>query len=229
MKKLCLLVSLFSVFYSDNVQARSDNGDMEKLEVIEVKPVLTANTTKKDDQNVLDKAQVYLNSIRSLRTDFQQISSDGQKANGTITLKKPNRMIMDYINPNTFQFFADGHSFIYIDKELNQVSYMSVDKTPAFFILKSDFSFEDKKIKILSVRDGKDKAEITLNQQDDPLAGEVTLVFSKFPEFQLDSWVINDAHGNRVIVSLQDLVLNIPLEDSLFTFKDPRRKYNERR
>ncbi len=137
---------------------------------------------------------------------------------------------MTYIKPNNFEFFADGKSFMYIDKELNQVSYMSVDKTPAFFILKGDFSFKDPKIKILSVRDEKDNAQITITQQEDPLAGEVTLIFNKLPEFILDSWRINDAHGNQIIVSLEKSQFNIEIEDSLFKFKDTRlEKYKDRR
>lgn len=228
--KLSIILSCSIVLSSIFITSVKAESEMEKLEVIEIKPVLTENKTLKDDKTILETAEKYLNAVRSLKTEFNQISSDGQTGNGTILLKKPGKMIMTYMKPSNFEFFADGKSFIYIDKELNQVSYMSVDKTPAFFILKGDFSFKDPKIKILSVRDEKDNAQITITQQEDPLAGEVTLIFNKLPEFILDSWRINDAHGNQIIVSLEKPQFNIEIEDSLFKFKDTRlEKYKDRR
>ena len=61
---------------------------------------------------------------------------------------------------------------------------------------------------------------ITVVDADDPGQGQLTLIFSQRP-FQLRQWQVIDAEGQITTVSLFDAETGIPLDPSLFVYKNP--------
>ena len=58
-----------------------------------------AAQTKADSEDV-KKIENYLNSIKTMRADFVQIASNGEKVEGRLYIEKPNKIRMEYNAPS---------------------------------------------------------------------------------------------------------------------------------
>ncbi len=175
-----------------------------------------------DAPQLLKKIEAKLAEIKTMDTKLTQTSSGQQKATGSLILSRPGKMLLTYDAPVTTSVIADGYNVIFYDTALEQVTYLGLDETPAFFILKEGFSFNDKKIKVLDVGRKKGKIEVTMTQKKNPLAGKITLVFKEKP-LQLLSWTITDARRTKTTVTLKNTKYNVPVDEEKFVFINPNR------
>jgi outer membrane lipoprotein-sorting protein len=188
---------------------------------------------KISDKQILQKAENYFNNLKNLKAIFVQMSSydDANNYNensivgGKIYINRPNKMRLEYDKNVPILIIADGHFLIYYDKNLQQVTHIGLDNTPAGIMLKENLSFSDDRINITKIYQDKGVYEISLVLKGDPMAGELTLVFSDIP-FALKQWRIKDAHNVTTTVSLMNIEKGIKLNPKLFKFKDPRKKDN---
>jgi outer membrane lipoprotein-sorting protein len=171
-------------------------------------------------KGMIQKAEQKLSSIKSLRARFEQISNTGAAAAGTVAIKRPGRMRLDYQPPLQVQILANGTHLIYIDKELKQVSYLSLDSTPAGILLREKVSFDDPDIAVTGVQELPDAFEINVIMNNDPGAGALTLVFDR-KTFDLTQWRIRDAQGVVTSVILQNITVNMDLDDAQFQYVEP--------
>ena len=176
----------------------------------------------KDADNILQKIEKKLAEIKTLDTKLVQVSTGQPKAEGSLILSRPGKMLLTYKEPVTTMVIADGYNVIFYDKALEQVTYLDIDETPAFFILKEGFSFKDDDVKVLDVGRKKGKIEVTMTQKKNPLAGKITLVFKEKP-LKLLSWTITDARRTKTTVTLQDTKYNVPVAEDTFVFINPNR------
>lgn len=177
---------------------------------------VSLNTAQKD---MIKKAEQQLTAISSLSATFEQISDNGASAAGTVAIKRPGKMRLDYLPPTQVQIIANGTHLIYIDKELNQVSYLGLESTPAGILLRQKVSFTDPDIEVTGVQERPDAFEINVIMRQDPGAGMLTLVFDR-KDFALTQWRIRDAQGVVTSVILQRVKTGIELDDSLFHYVD---------
>lgn len=203
-KKVCLLLIL-TVFA---VQAQAQQ-------------IKYAPLTDSQKQTVT-AVEKYFNGVRSIKSDFYQVSQNGAAAEGTFLMKKPNKMRLKYTT-QPVEIVADGYYLIFHDKKLEQVTYLDLDDNPASLIMKDSLSFEKENLEIENVERENGLISLTVYRKNQPQTGKITLVFKDRP-LTLKQWRVEDAQGVSTLVTLMDTDFNIPLEDALFKFKDPRRK-----
>lgn len=205
-KTLCLF--LFSFLFT--LQAKADVKEELK----------TPENTK-----ILTSVEHLLSSIKTFESDFVQYNSldEAHLLNGTFYLSRPNKMRLIYKPPVQLEFIADGNSLIYLDKSLDQATHIPLNETPAALLLKEGFRFSDPDFLVTDVRSVLDDYEITAVKKDNPSLGSITLVVSKKP-MKLRQWDVVDMQGVKTSVALYNIKQNIPVDEDLFKFKDPRIK-----
>ena len=161
----------------------------------------------------------YLNELKTLSGEFTQINNNGQTLTGTIQISRPGKMRLTYNPPSSLLIVADGKWLITADKAADQVDYVSLDKTPAAFILSPNINF-NRDVQVTNLVPKGETTEVSLVRKEEPEAGQITLVFQDDP-ISLKEWSVTDAQGAETRVVLSDTKLNVPLAPNLFFIKSP--------
>ena len=159
--------------------------------------------------------ETYLNSIKTLKADIIQISSNGEVETGKLLLKKPGQMRFEYDAPSSHLVIASGPLLVIIDKTSNSEPqrYLS-SQTPIGYLL-------DEKIKFYknafpkAILYEKEYTHLVLNDPNKQGIGELELVFSRNP-ISLKEWSITNYSGDKTRVLLEKLTLNEPLDKKYF-------------
>lgn len=178
-----------------------------------------------DALSALHRAERYLNDITTMQARFTQIAPDGSLAEGTLYLKRPGRMRWEYDEPTPLLMIARDDTLIYYDKDLDEVSYLSLDDTLAGFLARPHIDFADDALRVVNLREGAGSLRFTLLQTDRPDDGSLTLVLRTEP-LRLHQLVVTDATGQPTEITLNDIRYGMKLDDMLFEF---RRSIFERR
>ena len=172
-----------------------------------------------------DKADVarvgdYLNTMTTLQARFLQVASSGAYAEGSIYISRPGKLRIEYDPPVPVLMVSAGSWLIYYDKELEQVSYLGIDSTPAGYFVSEKIDFGgDITVTRFERRHG--VLRLSLVKTDEPLEGTITLVFRDRP-LALKKWIVTDAQGVETTVSLVGVRSGHDLNPDLFRFADPR-------
>lgn len=166
-------------------------------------------------QGHLDTISAYLNDIKSLQADFVQISSTGDSAKGTLLLSRPKNLRIEYAPPTPILIVANGEYLSYVDTELNQVNHIPVDDTPAAFLLRENFAFDNGELIITGFERAAKAVRVSVVQRKDPLAGELTLAFAEDP-MVLRQWSIVDAQGITTHITLVNARFDFPIPEKQF-------------
>jgi outer membrane lipoprotein-sorting protein len=168
------------------------------------------------------KAEAALNGVTTMKSRFLQVNADGSSHEGDFYLQRPGKMRLVYDPPTPMLMVADGAFLIYVDKEMDDVSHLGLNDTPAGLLLKNNLSFSDPSVKLVGVKLGAGTVEITATQTKDPSAGRLTFVFSDAP-FELRQWKVIDAQNKEVQVTLQSPTYGVKIDPKLFRY-DKRRE-----
>jgi outer membrane lipoprotein-sorting protein len=167
-----------------------------------------------DASAALVRAERYLNDISTLSARFIQISSNGVYAEGTLAVSRPGKLRFEYDPPAPILMIANGLSFLYYDKELEQATYLPLWETPLWFLIRDEVELNDK-IRVQEVEQLDNDLRITLADPEAEAAGQVTLVFAEQP-FRLIRWELLDAQGIRTEVTLVNPTYGGKVEAKLF-------------
>lgn len=169
----------------------------------------------------------YLNSLKTLSGNFIQRNSHGQTSSGTIQISRPEKTCLDYGKmrltynpPSPLLIVADGKWLVTKDRDADQVDYVSLENTPAAFILRPEIRFSGADMEVISVVAKGKETEVSLVRTEDPDGGYITLVFQENP-LTLKEWRIVDAQGVETRVVLSNIKSNIPLAAELFNVESP--------
>ncbi|MEQ8196230.1 MAG: outer membrane lipoprotein carrier protein LolA [Rhodospirillales bacterium] len=173
-----------------------------------------------EDRGDIKRIETYLNNLQTVAARFLQVSSNGGYAEGQLYISRPGKMRIDYAPPAKLEIVADGKSLIYHDKELEQISYIDIEDTPANILLQKNVRLLRGPVRVQSVSRSPGIVRVTLTKTDDPQEGSVTLVFSDRP-LTLKKWTITDAQGVITTVSLLRSRFDVPIDPKTFTFDDP--------
>ena len=171
-----------------------------------------------DDVSVITRVEAYLNQFTTVRARFVQLSSDGNFAEGLVHLQRPGKMRFEYDPPTPVLLIADGNSLLYYDKELESATFVPLEETPLWFIMRPTVSLTHR-TRITGIVEDAATLSVSLRDEDKGDAGEVTLVFSDQP-MALEKWVVTDAQGISVQVALVNPEFDIPVDDELFEYGD---------
>jgi len=178
-------------------------------------------TLSDQDRATVDTIQGYLNDLTTAHGRFIQSNADGSYVEGGFFMERPGRMRFEYDDPVPYLLVADGSDFIYVDHKLEQVTYLPLPQTPAYFLLREEFSFEDG----LTLTDFRHEAglyRLRIIQEDEPDSGSIVLTFTDRP-LALRQWTVVDAQGAATRVTLVQPRFGLPLERDLFRFVNPWR------
>lgn len=177
------------------------------------------------DQKVLvSKIEAFVNNITTIEAKFVQMSGSGGFARGTLYLQRPGRMRFEYEPPVPYLLVSDGTFFIYVDNELEQVTYLPLSQTPANLLLRENFSLSEGLILTGFIEEGS-VVKFEVADSDNPDLGRVTLTFNREP-LSLKSWTVLDPQAQRIQVTLLNPLYGKKLDRSLFVYvnKFDRRK-----
>ncbi len=158
-------------------------------------------SAQQDKKQTLKSIEDYINALSTAKGRFRQLSSSGGYAGGDFYLSRPGKLRLDYDAPNNIQLIADGDDFIYYDKELGQVTYLSLDSSIAGVLVKDNFSFSNPEFKIDDVSFVDGTIRVAISSIQDALAGKIILIFKERP-LQLVKWQVIDAQGIATTVLL---------------------------
>lgn len=168
------------------------------------------------------KVESYLNNIKTLSARFVQNTSNGAMAEGDIYVAKPNKIRMEYAEPESILIVGNGDYIVYNDKELDQVTNIDYKDIPASLLLANDVKIDGKNIKVEDFHKDGGMTSISLKYAKGN-TGPITLMFSNQP-FELKQWKIIDPQGIEVSVSLYNQAVDEDINSDMFKFKRDNKK-----
>ena len=170
----------------------------------------------------LEVAQIedYLNGIRTLTSAFEQVSGEGGIATGKLYLSRPGRMRFEYDAPVPVLLVADGRDIHYYDRELQQVTDLRIESTPAAFLLRDKIALSGG-VTLTRYDHQPGVIRLTFVETVEPDQGSVTLALTDRP-LELRQWTVVDPQQKRVTVTLTDPHYGAAVDPKLFYWTDPR-------
>ena len=162
-----------------------------------------------------EKVELYLNSIKTLRADLIQLSSNGEVETGKLFIKKPGQMRFQYDPPSNHLVMASGLFLVVIDrKSTAEPQRYFTSQTPIGHLLTESIKFdENSTLKKSFVKDG--YIHIFLYDKKNQRAGVLELIFSQNP-LALKEWIITTHSGEQVRTLLEKLEINKPINKTVF-------------
>ena len=167
-----------------------------------------------DDLDNISKIENFLNSITTLKSNFLQTASTGERSGGVLFLDRPGKMRVQYDEPSPILLVSDGSYVIYVEKNLEQISHFPIAQTPLRVLIEKDVDLQSW-YKIKDIKSGPGTLRLTLTMKDDLSLGSIQLLFSDRP-MQLRQWTIRDQQGIEVRVSLMDMQRGARVDPKLF-------------
>ncbi len=173
----------------------------------------------------LDRVVGALRAISTMRADFTQTDRQGKTVRGVMTLKRPGKIRFDYGKDANFLVISNGKSLFVVDYEVNQVERWPIGNSPLGALFDPDRDVK-RFGKLIPTRDA-NVFSVEVRDPKKPEFGMMTMIFVRNPSapggLQLTHWVALDAQNNRTRVQLSNQSYGVPVADSAFTFRDPRR------
>ncbi|TDI62153.1 MAG: hypothetical protein E2O91_02370 [Alphaproteobacteria bacterium] len=183
----------------------------------------------------LPQIEYYLNSIQTMRAEFVQIAPDSSLSSGTFYLQRPGRVRFEYAGDNPVLIVSNGNIVSFIDYEIDQITRWPVNETPLARLLEAEISLgENAMLYTLPSVDTTTLVAVSTTDPAKPEQGTLTMIFSRDNRIddapiKLIGWEVVDAQGALTTINLGEREMNIPLDDELWEFDDPRTQRFERR
>lgn len=184
-----------------------------------VKPPADKPAPDLSSDQIVAKANNFLNTTRIMSADFVQIGPDGRRSEGLLVVQRPGHMLFRYKPPQKLEIVADGRSVAVRDQKLGTQDLYLIAQTPLKFLLSDHIDLaKDTQIKRVDI----DGRAATIEIVDKATLGgksDITLVFDP-DSFELKQWTVIDPQGFRTLVSLFALDLVTKPEAEWFTIDD---------
>ena len=173
----------------------------------------------------LDQVVSALRAIGTMKADFVQTDRNGQSVRGELTLKNPGRIRFEYEKGVNMLVVSNGRSLTLVDYDVNQVQRWPISNSPLGALL--DPNRDVKRYGKLLPTANPNVLSIEVKDTRKPEYGTITLVFVRDAAapggLELASWVALDAQNKRTTVRLSNQRYGVPVADSAFSYRDPRR------
>ncbi len=171
-------------------------------------------TTPAEEAEAIGRVEAYLNGIDTLRAGFVQIAPDGAVSEGTLYIKRPGQLRIDYTPPPNVKIIGTDGWLTYIDSELGQISQMPLSDSPASVFVAENIRFGED-VLVTGVERAASILRVTLEKAGRPGLGSLTLVFTDNP-LDLRQWIVVDAQGYVTRITLVGTQLGVALDPELF-------------
>lgn len=165
------------------------------------------------DENLVIKAEKYLNSISGLTGTFDQLAN-GKKDTGTFSMMRPGKVRLDYTNM-PIQLISDGKDLYFFDKSLDQITTIPLTSTPAGILIRSHIDLRNADITVSDTTQNKNTFSLKLFLRGNEGSGNMTVTFDNSP-VKLNSWTVVDATGNKTDVSFNGLKVKTDFPKNYF-------------
>jgi outer membrane lipoprotein-sorting protein len=177
-----------------------------------------------DDAADLASAVTALRAITTMRADFIQADTQGQRVGGVLTLKRPGKIRFQYEKGVPMLIVSDGSALTFVDYEVRQVQRWPIKNSPLGALLDPNRDV-GKYGRVMPT--GSDRiVSIEVRDRARPEYGVITLVFTRKASapggLELSSWAALDSQKRRTIVSLSNQQYGIDVPDNAFRYNDPR-------
>lgn len=170
----------------------------------------------------LSNIENYLNNITNLSAKFIQ-ESEGGKVEGQFYLSRnketSGKMRVEYAGDPKIIIAVNGSILSYYDVELDEISHISTNTTPASFLTRPNISFSAKDIEITNLQKTSNQISVSLVKKNRKEAGEFTLVFDLNPLRFVKMKVKNDL-DQIISVTLSNIDFNSPIPNKIFVLKN---------
>jgi len=167
----------------------------------------------------IQRIEAYLSDLSTLRAHFTQLEPSGSTSSGNIYYAKPDKMRLDYDDPNPVLIVANGWQTIYHDRKLDQVTHLLTSSTPLAFLLEKNVELSGD-VTVVDYEDAGNEIVVTLIQTEEPDLGSVQLAFAKDP-LALKRWMVTDAQGLTTHIFLERSLVDDAIDDKLFLLCNP--------
>ena len=164
----------------------------------------------------------FFNNLKTLETDFVQVSPSGKISNGKIFLDLPGKLRIDYNKPNNLLITCKGFWIVIQNRELKSTNNIPLSQTPFSILLENKINFNNKDL-IVDLQKALGIITLKIKLTENSQAGELLLEFSEKP-FILKKWIIRDIVGDKTTVLIQNAIYNKKLPFIIFfpdEFPDP--------
>ena len=174
------------------------------------------------EAEIVDRVESYFNGIDTLEASFHQLAPSGGVSTGKLFIDRGRgAMRFDYDPPSKILLLAPGDwRLIFQDGSIQQVNVIPIAETPLGFLLEEQVTL-DGAVTVQDVRERGDEVDVALIRTDAPDQGRVVLTFAKQP-LRLDRWTVTDAQGLTTVGALDEVRTGMPLDRSLFVWRDPK-------
>ena len=169
------------------------------------------------DVNELKKIQSYLNEIHTLEANILQTDPDGNETLGTIKLKKPGKLRIEYDSEYANHLIVASDGFLaIIDFESNaEPLRYPTNETPLKYLSNNDIDLLNPEIySQIYISENLINLEISEVRKSLGL-GNIILKFKKDP-ISIIGWEIPINSSQKTTITLKNLRINSKLKDELF-------------
>lgn len=166
-----------------------------------------------EDRADLGRIQVKVNSFKTLKTRFRQVSPRGRISRGHIFIKRPGQLRVQF-DDKKLLVLTSRLWLIVIQGRRGRPQHFPLNSSPAGILVRSKVTFGGD-IRVTRVRRDDKRIMVTIVRRKSPRQGRMTLMFDR-ENLDLLGWTIVDAQGLLTRVLLSNTQLDVPLKPSLF-------------
>ncbi len=186
--------------------------------------VLAGNASAFDSSkynNELQEVENYLNNIANLSADFVQ-NSEGSVVEGKFYLARSKeasgKMRVEYNASPKVLIVVNGPVLSYYDVELDEISHLRTNTTPASLLTRPNISFSAKDVEVTDVKKTENQIKISLMKKNRKEAGEFSLIFKTNP-IEFSKMEVKNDLNQTVLVTLSNINFEKKLPNNLFIIK----------
>lgn len=176
-----------------------------------------------EQQASVNAVSDYINSFKTMRGEFTQISPKGNTSRGVFFIAKPGKMRFEYAPPNPFLIVSDGTWLTIKNVKKEKGDQFPLSQTPLRLVLSNKVDIL-KDTNILAFDESDGITSVTLEDKETTLGdGQLTLVYDQNRK-ALQQWVVIDGKGRRTTVMLENMETGVETDPKLFVVKIDRKE-----
>ena len=173
----------------------------------------------------LAQVQAHLRAVDTMTARFTQTDRRGRSLNGTLSLKRPGKVRFDYGRSANMLIVGDGRALTFVDYDVGQRQRWPINDSPLSVLLNPGQDLarfarvvrDDDQVLMIEARDSRRRE-----------FGTITIAFARVADapagLMLQGWNTVDAQNHLTSVRLSGQRFNVPVADSLFTYRNPTRR-----
>ncbi len=154
------------------------------------------------DKIPLNEISRYLNSLKTVESQFTQVNPDGTISTGTVFIQRPGRVRFEYNNDNTLVMASGGNVAIFDPKSSGGPQQYPLSQTPLSIILADNVNLARANM-VTAHGEAKNATVVTAQDPQHPEYGNIQMVFTSPTE--LRQWVVTDDAGKKTTVILGEM------------------------